>query len=78
MSKGKKIRNVRVVEIRKYKSGDKKKVIYTNKPSTKPSRSGHIFVSPPVRTEYKIIATNSFGTDTAFRTLEVSTYKERL
>ena len=68
---GKKIRNVRVVEIRKYKSGDKKKVIYTNKPSTKPSRSGHIFVSPPVRTEYKIIATNSFGTDTALKTLEV-------
>ena len=52
---GKRIRNVRVIEIRQYKSGNKKKVIYTNKTSTKPSRSGYIFVSPPVKTEYKII-----------------------
>ena len=68
---GKRIRNVRVIEIRQYKSGNKKKVIYTNKTSTKPSRSGYIFVSPPVKTEYKIIATNAFGTDIATKTLQV-------
>ena len=69
--KGKDIRDVRLVEIRKYKDGKVKNAIYQKPSKKKAAKSGYIYVCPPVETEYKIIATNAYGTGQAKKTLLV-------
>ena len=69
---GKNIRDVRLTEVRKYpKGGAFKNVLYQKPSKRKAAKSGYIFVCPPVETEYKLIATNAYGTAVEKKTLKV-------
>ena len=68
---GKNIRDVRLIELRKYKKGTDKNVLYQKPNKRKAAKSGYIFVCPPVETQYKLIATNAYGTAVAKKTLKV-------
>ena len=73
---GDRIRDVRVEEVRAYKKKVDRKTIYKKKNKKKPAKSGSTFVAPPVKTTYKIIATNAFGTASAEVTLDVNYIKK--
>lgn len=73
---GKKIRDVRVTEARKYKSGTRTKTIYKKPDKKKASKSGKVFIAPPVDAQYEIIATNAFGTAIARKVLVVKYNKK--
>ena len=68
---GKKIKDVRFIEIRNYPTGRIKNTLYQTPTGKKPSRSGEITVCPPVDTIYRVIAVNSFGTTQVQKLLEV-------
>ncbi len=68
---GTKIKDVRFIEIRKYKKGKVKDTIYQTPTGKKPARSGSITVCPPVDTIYRVVATNNFGTTQVEKELDV-------
>ena len=74
---GKNIRDVRLTEVRKYKTGKVKQALYQKPSKKKAAKSGYIYVCPPVETEYRIIATNAFGTAEAKETLKVKFIKNK-